>query len=109
MAIRKTPTIVATRRQAPTLRRVMPVRWGTTMGGESVRITAPAYRRPRESSVGNRESRVGPAPRDSRCSILVLTGLRRLAHHERMSVPPRSRNGDVARLLEEIGDLLEIK
>jgi DNA polymerase (family 10) len=26
-----------------------------------------------------------------------------------MSVPPRSRNGDVARLLEEIGDLLEIK
>ena len=26
-----------------------------------------------------------------------------------MSVPPRSRNSDVARLLEEIGDLLEIK
>ena len=26
-----------------------------------------------------------------------------------MSLPPRSRNSDVARLLEEIGDLLEIK
>ena len=39
----------------------------------------------------------------------LLTGRCAVDHDASVSVPPRSRNADVARLLEEIGELLEIK
>ena len=38
-----------------------------------------------------------------------LTGRGAVDHDDLVSVPPRSRNADVAHLLEEIGELLEIK
>ncbi|MCC6175069.1 MAG: DNA polymerase/3'-5' exonuclease PolX [Chloroflexi bacterium] len=46
------------------------------------------------------------------CTLVLrpeLTAPGRVAHNPYMSLPPRSRNSDVATMLEEIGDLLEIK
>src|SRR5207244_2030854 len=49
-----------------------------------------------------------PEPASQR-PVLWLTEAAGVDDSQSMSVPPRSRNSDVARLLEEIGDLLEIK